>query len=70
MLVQAQRGEITEHHIYLRLADREKDPSNRDVLRRIAREEKDHYDIWEKHTGEDVRPSVFRVKFTPDFRVG
>lgn len=64
MLVQAQQGEITEHHIYLRLADRERDASNREVLRRIAREEKDHFDIWKKHTGEDVKPSMLRVRFT------
>lgn len=64
MLTQAQHGEITEYHIYLRLADREKLPSNREVLRRIAREEKDHFDIWKKYTGEDVRPSMFRIRFT------
>ncbi len=63
MLVQAQSGEITEHHIYLRLADRERDPSNREVLRRIAREEKDHFEIWKQHTGEEVRPSMVRVRF-------
>lgn len=63
MLLQAQLGEITEYHIYRCLAAREKDPRNREVLESIAIDEKDHYDIWKKYTGEDVNPSKFRVRY-------
>ena len=60
-LLRAQADEITEHHIYLRLAAIEKDSSNREVLQRIAEDEKDHYAQWKKHTGRDVRPSMLLV---------
>jgi len=60
-LLRAQADEITEHHIYLRLAAIEKDSSNREVLQRIAEDEKDHYAHWKKHTGRDVRPSMLLV---------
>jgi VIT1/CCC1 family predicted Fe2+/Mn2+ transporter len=63
MLLQAQLGEITEYHIYLRLAAREKDPGNRQVLERIALDEKEHFDIWKKYTETEVKPSMFRVHY-------
>jgi len=56
-ILQAQRSEITEYHIYRRLAQRIDDEHNRSVLERIARQEKDHYDFWREHTGQDVSPS-------------
>ena len=62
-ILQAQTDEITEHHIYLRLAAREKEASNRKVLEHIAADEKDHYDIWKRHTGRDVKPSRLKVVF-------
>ena len=62
-LLRAQSDEITEHYIYLRLAAREKEPSNRKVLERIAADEKDHYGIWKNQTGTRVSPSMFLVLF-------
>lgn len=62
-LLRAQADEITEHHIYLRLAAREKEPSNRKVLEGIAADEKIHYDFWKSHTQRDVRPSMLLVRF-------
>lgn len=35
-IVEIQRDELTEHHVYNRLAGREKDAGNREVLARIA----------------------------------
>jgi len=55
-LIEAQRNEITEYHVYRRLADREKDPHNREVLRRIAADEKRHYDFWTERTGQMPPP--------------
>jgi len=41
-----QRNEITEYHIYSRIAKRTSDSHNREVLERIANEELQHYSIW------------------------
>jgi demethoxyubiquinone hydroxylase (CLK1/Coq7/Cat5 family) len=62
-LLQAQADEITGHHIYLHLAALEKDSANRKVLKRIAAEEKDHYEIWKNRTGRDVKPSMLKVRY-------
>jgi len=59
----AQQNEITEHHIYLRLADREKNPENAKVLRRIASDEQRHYEVLRKHTGQEVAPNAARVRW-------
>lgn len=56
-----QRDEITEYHIYRALAAVTKDPGNREVLNRIADDEKRHYEQLKEATGTDVRPDRFRV---------
>lgn len=56
-ILEAQRSEITEYRIYMRLAERIDDEHNRQVVQRIARQEKEHYDFWRTHTGRDVAPS-------------
>ena len=42
-LVQSQRNEITEYHIYNKLAEGMDDGENEDVLRRVGEKEKKHY---------------------------
>lgn len=56
-----QRNEITEHHIYHRLAKVTKDTANRDVLKRIAADEMRHYEQLKVATGQDVPPYRFQV---------
>ena len=56
-----QVSEITEHCIYVKLAGTTREPHNRDVLGRIAREELEHAEIWKKYTGRDASPNMFRV---------
>lgn len=56
-LLQFQRNEITEHHIYLGLAKRARDEKNRRILEKIAADEMRHYREWKLHTGKDVSPS-------------
>ncbi|MBN2369575.1 MAG: VIT1/CCC1 transporter family protein [Vicinamibacteria bacterium] len=56
-----QRNEITEHHIYHRLARLEKSHANREILERIAQDEMRHYAIWRAHTGHDVKPNLWMV---------
>jgi len=62
-LLTAQQNEITEHHIYLRLADREKDPKNAEIMRHIARDERRHYDFFRGYTGADVPPNDTLVRW-------
>jgi VIT1/CCC1 family predicted Fe2+/Mn2+ transporter len=58
-----QKNEITEYHIYSRLAQVVRSAENREVLRKIADDEKRHYEIWKGLSGEDVPPdrgAIFR----------
>jgi len=56
-----QKGEITEHFIYEKLAKSVKDPHNQSVLQRIAKDELGHHDLWQQYTGEKARPSWFKI---------
>lgn len=56
-----QKGEITEHFIYEKLAKSVKDPHNQSVLQRIAKDELGHHDLWQQYTGEKARPSRFKI---------
>lgn len=60
-LEELQRGEITEFHIYRRLAAAQKDAHNREVLLRMAEEELSHYRILKQYTGKDLLPQWHRV---------
>ena len=62
-LLQFQRNEITEHHIYRKLSRVVRDSANRAVLSRISEEELEHYHVWKKYTGEDVKPDKLKVWF-------
>lgn len=55
-LLTYQQNEITEHHIYLRLARMVKDATNRAILENIAKDELRHYHEWKIQTGRDVAP--------------
>ena len=58
-----QRTEITEYHIYKRLAQKIKSPENAKIIEQIAQDELRHYNGWKKYTNEDVQPSWFQVWF-------
>ena len=60
-LLDAQTSEITEYHIYRRLAQRQKDLHNRDVLERIACDESRHYEFWARHTRQKPQPRQWTV---------
>jgi VIT1/CCC1 family predicted Fe2+/Mn2+ transporter len=61
-VLQFQRNEITEHHIYRRLAPLQQSEENRRVLERIAADEKRHYEEWKRYTAEEVQPDWARVR--------
>lgn len=56
-----QKNEITEHHIYKRLAANQNDEKNRKILEGIADDELRHYEIWKKYTGKASAPSRFKI---------
>jgi VIT1/CCC1 family predicted Fe2+/Mn2+ transporter len=62
-LRELQKGEITEFHIYRRLAAAQKDPHNQDVLLKMAEEEHSHYTILRRYTETDLTPDWLRVWF-------
>ncbi|MGQ1891447.1 VIT1/CCC1 transporter family protein [Thermophagus sp. OGC60D27] len=57
----AQKTEITEYHIYKKLARRSKSKKNAEVLNRIAEQEKLHAAFWQSKTGVSVKPDKWRI---------
>ena len=60
-LIKAQHNEITEYHIYSRLARRVRDKHNSEILAKIGNDEKEHYEVWKSYTGEDVKPGRLKI---------
>lgn len=58
-----QRTEITEYHIYSRLARKLGAVENAKILQRIADDELRHYHGWKKYSGQEVQPDRFKVWF-------
>ena len=56
-----QQGELTGSVIYEKIAKFAKGERNKEVLRRIAAEERAHYEIWKKYTGIEMKPEMERV---------
>lgn len=61
ILLAAQKNEITEHYVYEKLAQSIRDPGNKEVLRRISRDEFRHYEFWRKYTQRDVKPDRLAI---------
>ena len=60
-----QQNELTESVIYEKIAVFAKGEENRETLLRLAREEKAHYQIWQKYTGIEMKPEKAKVfKYT------
>jgi len=60
-LLTYQLNEITEHHIYRKLAQRVDSPENSQVLNEIADDELRHYHDWREYTQEDLEPDQMRI---------
>jgi len=56
-----QRNEITEHHIYKRLADSVKNPENQKILLDISEDELRHALIWKNLAHQEVGPNRIRI---------
>lgn len=62
MLLTAQKNEITEYHIYRKLAQSVKDDKNKEVLEQIANEELKHYGIGKNIPGRMLNRVVETVE--------
>jgi len=60
-LLAFQRNELTEHHIYARLAHTARSAENRGLLAKIAQQELEHYQYWRGHTGVELRPNRLQI---------
>jgi len=58
-----QRTEITEYHIYSRLAKKIGSPENAKIIQQIADDELRHYHGWRKYSGQEIPPDRFKVWF-------
>lgn len=61
LLIRMQNNEITEYHIYLKIAQRIKNKENKSILLSIADEELKHALIWQRYTGQESKPSKWRI---------
>ncbi len=55
-LLAFQKNEVTEYHIYARLAQTVKSAENRQVLEHIAYDELRHAELWRAYTQQEVTP--------------
>ena len=70
IVLKMQQNELTESVIYEKIARFAKGEENRSTLRRLAREERAHYEIWKKYTGVEMKPEKGKVlKFTMIARI-
>lgn len=60
-IIAFQRGEITNHHLYNRLANRIKDENNAKVLREMAKTEMEHYHFWRDLSKCEISPNNFFI---------
>ena len=56
-----QKNEITEFYIYKMLADKELDENRKQILLKIANDEKKHYDFWMYFSKKKFNPSYFKI---------
>jgi len=56
-----QKNEITEHHIYKKLARTVKSSEDRKILEKIADDELRHYQEWRTYTQKDVKPDRTKI---------
>ena len=60
-VLQMQQNELTEYHIYTKVAGFVKNPENKATLLKIANEEHRHGQIWETFTKEKVQPVKWKI---------
>jgi|AMWB02.1.fsa_nt_gi VIT1/CCC1 family predicted Fe2+/Mn2+ transporter len=62
-LLRFQQDEIDGHSIYEGLSKQVKDAHNSEVIAKMARDEMFHYQVWQRYSGEDVKPNKTKKFF-------
>ncbi len=63
-LIKFQKDEITGYKIYKKLSEiNSVNEKNKDILRKIAKDEMNHYKILSKYTKKEIKPNPFVVFF-------
>lgn len=57
----AMKNEISEYHVYKKLADCCYQSGNKQVLIDIANDELGHYNLWKVHLKKEVKPSKWKI---------
>lgn len=60
-ILQFQKNEITEYHVYRTLSHLAKDSQNKNILSKIAQDELRHYRFWKDYSEQDVLQDGFKV---------
>lgn len=63
LLLKYQRDEASDHLLYLGLAQREKNGRNREILERIADDEKEHAEAFARYTGRRAEADKLKVRW-------
>ena len=61
MMVDFQQDELTSSVIYAYFAEKVKDEKNKEVLRKISKDEAHHAVVWKRYTHENLRPNMWKV---------
>ena len=56
-----QQNELSEGYIYEAIAKFAKGEENKETLKRLAKEEHAHYEIWKKYTGIEMKPEKLKI---------
>ncbi|MDZ7672443.1 MAG: VIT1/CCC1 transporter family protein [Halanaerobiales bacterium] len=62
-IIKMQKDEITEHHIYTKLAKRTKDKENKEIILSIAKDELRHYNFWNMITKSNIKANKIKIYF-------
>lgn len=61
ILLKMQQNEITEYYVYSKIAKNMKESKNKEILLKIANEEKTHFEIWKRLIGQEKKPNKFKI---------
>ena len=56
-----QKSELTSYYLYKKIADKQKDKHNKEMLTKISSEEKNHAETWRTYTNKHVKPSKIYI---------
>ena len=62
-LLKFQKNEVTEYHIYKKLAEKQKFEPNKKILAEIANDELAHYGDWRQYTEMEIGPNKLQIWF-------